>query len=80
MDKSLDLEFFGSTAGQVAAELVRRGIAPDQPVTVVIEPDDWMAQARRFSRPQVVAEGLSDDDIDALIKQAQRDVEPFLPE
>jgi hypothetical protein len=69
-----------STAGQVAAELARRGIAPDQHVTVLIEPDDWMAEARRFSRPLVIASGLSDTDIDQLIKTAQQDVEPLLPE
>jgi hypothetical protein len=35
-----------STAGEVAAELARRGIAPEQRVTVMIEPDepaDWIA-------------------------------------
>jgi hypothetical protein len=43
------------------------------------EPDDWMAKARRFSRPKVIAAGLSDDDIDCLIKAAQKEVEPLLP-
>jgi hypothetical protein len=71
--------FIESTAGQVADELARRGIAPDQHVTVLIEPDDWMAEARRFSRPMVIASGLSDNDIDQLIKTAQREVEPLLP-
>jgi hypothetical protein len=33
---------------------------------------------RRASRAGVVAVGLTDDDIDRLIKQAQRDVEPKL--
>jgi hypothetical protein len=41
--------FIESTAGEVADELTRRGVAPDQPVTIVIEPDDWLADARRFS-------------------------------
>jgi hypothetical protein len=31
---------------------------------------------RRESRMRVVAAGLTDDDIDRLIKQAQREVEP----
>lgn len=66
-------------AGEVAAELERRGVAPDQQVKVLIEPDDAMARARRVARPKVIADGLSDDDIDALIKQAQQDVEPLLP-
>ena len=65
-----------STAGQVAAELERRGIAPDRHVTITIEPDDWLADVRRNARPKVVAAGWSDDDIDRLIKQAQNEVEP----
>lgn len=68
-----------STAGEVAAELARRGIAPEQRVTITIEPDepaDWIAKARQFSRPKVMEAGWSDDDIDRLIKQAQREVEP----
>ena len=71
-------EFVESTAGQVAAELARRGVAPDQRVVVAIEPDDWISEARRASRAKVVAAGLSDDDIDRLIKQAQKEVEPGL--
>jgi ribosomal protein L12E/L44/L45/RPP1/RPP2 len=36
---------------------------------------DWIP-GRRESRARVVASGLSDSDIDQLIKQAQREVEP----
>jgi hypothetical protein len=79
MTKVAEPHFIESTAGQVAAELARRGIAPDQHVTIVIEPDDWLAEARRFSRPKVIEAGWSDDDIDRLIKQAQKEVEPLLP-
>jgi hypothetical protein len=75
MSKAPTPEFIESTAGQVAAELARRGVAPDQRVVVTIEPDDWIAEARRISRAKVVAAGLSDDDIDRLIKQAQKEVE-----
>jgi hypothetical protein len=67
-------EFIESTAGRVAAELARRGIAPDQPVTITIEPrepDDWIAKARKFSRPKVIAEGWSDE--------GTRNVRPFSP-
>ena len=60
----------------IHAELARRGVAPDQHVTIVIEPDDGLAEARRFSRPKVIEAGWSDDDIDRLIKQAQKEVEP----
>jgi hypothetical protein len=63
----------------VATELARRGIPPDQQVTVTIEPDDWLTEARRFSRQKVIEAGWSDDDIDRLIKQAQQEVEPLLP-
>jgi hypothetical protein len=80
MTKVAESQFIESTAGQVAAELARRGVAPNQHVTVIIEPDDWLAEARRFSRPKVIEAGLSDDDIDALIKRAQQEVEPLLPE
>ncbi len=79
MTKVAEPHFIASTAGQVAAELARRGIAPDQHVTIVIEPDDWLAQARRLSRQKVFEAGWSDDDIDRLIKQARQEVEPLLP-
>jgi hypothetical protein len=80
MTKTTESQFIESTAGQVAAELARRGIAPDQHVTVVVEPDDWISEARRFSRRKVIEVGWSDDDIDRLIKQAQKEVDPLLPE
>lgn len=81
MAKVTEPEFIESTAGQVAAELARRGVAPEQRVTITIEPDepeDWITKARRFARPKVIAEGWTDDDIDRLIKQAQKEVEPGL--
>ena len=76
MSKLTEPEFIESTAGQVAAELERRGIAPDRHVTITIEPDDWLAEVRRYSRKRVIEAGLSDDDIDRLVKQAQKEVEP----
>ena len=54
-------------AREVAAELQRQGIEPE-PVP-----------GRGESRARVVAAGLSDDDIDRLIKQAQQEVEPLVP-
>ena len=80
MTKATASQFIESTAGQVAAEFARRGIAPNQHVTVVVEPDDWIAEARRSSRQKVIEAGWSDDDIDRLIKQAQQEVEHLLPE
>jgi hypothetical protein len=43
-------------------------------VTITIEPDE-LIPGRRASRTRVIAAGLTDDDIDHLIKQAQ-EVEP----
>jgi hypothetical protein len=71
-------EIIESTAGQVAAELQRRGIDPARPVIVAVEPNDWVAEARRYARPKVLADGLSDAAIDLLIKKAQKEVEPDL--
>ncbi len=77
MEREPAPEFIESTAGQVAAELARRGVAPDKRVTITIEPDepdDWMAKARKFARPKAIAEGWSDADIDRIIRE---DVRPF---
>ena len=76
MTKATEPLFIESTAGEVAAELASRSVAPDQHVTVTVAPDDWVAAARRYARPKVIAEGWSDDDIDRLVKQAQKEVEP----
>ncbi len=74
-------EFIESTAGKVADELARRGVAPDQRVTIKIEPsepDDWIAKARRFARSKAMAEGLSDADINRLIEEEREAVQPCL--
>jgi len=64
-----------TTAGEVAAELKRRGIASDERVTVTIETDVELIPGRRMSRARVVAAGLSDGDIDRLVKRAQQETE-----
>ncbi len=66
------------TAGEVAEELKRRGIGSDERVILTIEPEREVIPGRRESRMRVVAAGLTDDDIDRLIKQAQREVEPHI--
>jgi hypothetical protein len=66
------------TAGEIADELKRRGISSDERVTLTIEPQRESIPGRRESRARLVAAGLTDEDIDRLIKQAQRDVEPHL--
>jgi hypothetical protein len=78
MPKGAEPEFSESTAGQVAAELARRGVAPEQRVTIAIEPDepdDWLSKARKFSRVKVVAEGWSDEVIDRIIKEERRAIQ-----
>jgi hypothetical protein len=64
-----------TSAGQVADELKRRGIGSDEHVTLIIEMDSELVPGRRESRARVVAAGLTDSDIDRLIKQAQHEVE-----
>jgi hypothetical protein len=71
-------EFIESTAGEVAAELVRRGIAPDQKVMITIEPDDWIARTRAITRPLMKAKGWTDADIDREIDAARDEVQPRL--
>jgi hypothetical protein len=81
MPKLAEPQFIESTAGEVAAELARRGVAPDQRVTITIEPDepdDWIAKARRFARPKVIAEGWSDADIDRIIEEERQAVQSRL--
>jgi len=64
-------EVIESTAGRVAADLARRGIDPDRPVTVTVEPDDWLSRAQRDTRKRTESFGLSDDDIDLLIRKCR---------
>ena len=63
-------------AGEIAAELKRQGIGSDERVTLTITPEQELVPGRRESRARVVAAGLTDADIDRLVKQAQKEVEP----
>ena len=63
-------EVIETTASNVAAELARRGIGPDDRVTITIEPDQELIPGRRQSRALVIIAGLTDDDIDRLIGEA----------
>jgi hypothetical protein len=71
-------QFIEVTAGQIAQELARRGIASDELVTLTISTEAELLPGRRAARAHVVAAGLTDDDIDRLIKKAQQEVEPLL--
>lgn len=68
-------EVIETTVSEVADELARRGLDPHDRVTVTIEPDE-LIPGRREARARVIAAGLTDDDIDRMIKQAQQEVEP----
>ena len=72
---SSESEVIETTVSKVAAELAKRGLDPDDRITITIEPDE-LIPGRRASRARVIAAGLTDDDIDRLIKQAQKEVEP----
>ncbi len=73
MSVKIDGEIIESTAGQVTAELERRGIDPARRIFVTIEPDDWLSRGRREIRARIEAAGLDDDDIDRLIKEARQE-------
>jgi hypothetical protein len=62
-------EVIETTVGNVAAELVRRGLDPHDRVTITIEPDK-LIPGRREARARVIAAGLTDEDIDRMIKQS----------
>jgi hypothetical protein len=65
-------EIIEVTAGELAAELKRRGIGADEKVQLTIEAETF--PGRRESRKLVVAAGLTDEDIDQLIEQARDEV------
>jgi hypothetical protein len=65
-------------AGEVAEALKRQGIGADERVTLTILPAEELIPGRRESRARFVVAGFTDDDIDRLIKQAQREVEPHV--
>lgn len=79
MAKLAEPQFIETTAGEVAAELARRGVTTGQHVATTIEPDepdDSIAKARRFALPRVIAEGWSDPDIDRTIDEERDAVQP----
>jgi hypothetical protein len=44
-------------------------------VTVAIQPDDWLAEVRKTTRPRMVAQGWSDADIDRIIDEERDKVQ-----
>jgi hypothetical protein len=70
-------EVIETTVSKVADELVRRGLDPNDRVTVTIEADE-LIPGRREARARVVAAGLTDEDIDQLIDEARTEAQPLL--
>jgi hypothetical protein len=70
-------EVIETTVSKVAAELVRRGLDPNDRVTITIEPDE-LIPGRREARARVIAAGMTDEDIDRLINEAREEAQPLL--
>jgi hypothetical protein len=69
MTKVVAPVFIESMAGQVGAELAWLVVAPDQHVTIAIEPSDRLAEVRRKASARVVAQGWSDAVVDPIIDE-----------
>ena len=70
-----EFQAFETTAGEAAAELKRRGINAANPITIVVPSSaDLFVEARAAARARVQTAGLSDDEIDALIKKARAEI------
>jgi len=65
-------------ASELPAALARLGVGADELVTVTSDPAGELLAGRREARARVLAAGLTDSDIDRLIKEAQKEVEPLL--
>ena len=70
-------EVIETTVSEVAAELERRGLDPDDRVTITIEPDE-LIPGRREARARVIVARLTDEDIDRLIDEARTEAQPLL--
>ncbi len=70
-------EVIETTVGEVTAELARRGLDPQDRVTVTIQPDE-LIPGRREARLRVIAAGLTDDDIDRLIDEARTEAQRLI--
>jgi len=61
-------------AREIAEELKRREISADERITLALEIERELIPGRLESRARVVAAGLTDGDIDRLIKQPRGEV------
>jgi hypothetical protein len=74
---SSQTEVIETTVSNVADELIRRGLDPNDRVTITIESDE-LVPGRREARARVIAAGLTDEDIDRLIDEARTEAQPLL--
>ena len=70
----MNLHVLEVTAGEIAEKLRDLGIGANELVRLTIEPERKIIPGRRASRAKVVTAGLTDGDIDRLLKQAQHEV------
>jgi hypothetical protein len=73
-----DRQIIETTAGEIQAIIRQCGLQPTDPITLTIPAEggaDLLARARAECRALVIAAGLSDDDIDNLIKEARQEVQ-----
>jgi hypothetical protein len=70
-------EVIETTVSEVAAELERRGLDPDDRVTITIEPNE-LIPGRREARACVIVARLTDEDIGRLIDEARTEAQPLL--
>ncbi len=73
MNKSVERQFRKGMAS-IIEDALARDIPPREHSSFTTELDDWITQARRFSRPKVVEAGWSDEDIDRIIEEERRAV------
>lgn len=66
-----------TTAGEIAAELARRGIGPEDRIVLTVERNE-LIPGRYETRLRVIAAGLTDDDIDRLIDEARDEAQPLI--
>lgn len=74
---SSQAEVIETTVSKVSAELTRRGLDPNDRVTITIEPVE-LIPGRREARARVIAAGLTDEDLDRLINEARTEAQPRL--
>ncbi|MBF0158815.1 MAG: hypothetical protein HQL58_04770 [Magnetococcales bacterium] len=73
------VEWIESTAGQITADLMRRGVPPEQRIMVTIDHKQSLIPGRFDSRIRVMTAGLTtDDDIDHLIDGAIEEVQQYI--